>query len=444
MWATLAWQSLLHRRFTVILTFIALLISVSLLFAIEHIRVQTKDNFKRTISGVDLVVAGRSSQINVLLSSVFRMGANPNTLSWKSYQEISQFKNVQWSIPLSLGDTFQGYPVVGTSLDYFEHYQFGRQQALSIHQGRLFATPNEVVIGASVAKQQNLQVGSEVVLSHGSGKVSFSHHEHHPFVVSGILQATGTPVDKSLHVPLIAIDEMHKPAAPVSAFGRPAKAQQSNIHTNKDHADHDHDHDHDQQLQALPVIEPGAFDLIGSPRNISAFLLKVDSPLAILTMQRDLNRYQKEAISAIIPGLALAELWQILGSVERILQVVAMLVLIASLIALATMLLASMHQRQSEIAVLRAIGASPAFIASLIQAEALVIAALAIVSAYALVSVSIYILGDWLLAQYGVFVAPQILSMGTLSYAGIILLLSAMVALVPTIMAYQGAKKLFA
>lgn len=447
MWLTIAWQSLLNRRFSVLLTFVALMISVSLLFSIEHIRVQTQENFKRTVSGVDLVVAARSSQINVLLSSVFRMGANPTALSWDVYESVSANEQVVWSIPLSLGDSYQGFPVVGTTVEYFEHFKYGKKQNLGLQHGRFFRAPLEIVVGASVAKELGLQIGHQLVISHGFGKVSFSHHTDHPFTVSGILQATGTPVDKSLHVPLIAIDKMHKPAAPRS-LSRPKTISKA---TDEHEHEHEHEHDHSSHEHNassltkvdLPDVQEGQYNLTGNPKNISAFLLKLDSPFTILTMQRDLNNRKDEAVSAILPALALAELWKIIGSVETVLQLIALLVLCSSLIGLITLLLASMHERKAEITVLRAIGASPWYIASLIQAEALMISLFSLVGAYILVTLCLVALGDWLLLEYGIFISTNIYSNSIILYAALVVGLTALVALLPSVLAYKNARQLF-
>lgn len=446
MWLKLAWQSLLNRKITTLLTFTALLVSVSLLFAIEHIRIQTQDNFKRTVSGIDLVVAARSSQVNVLLSSVFRMGANPNAVSWKTYEKVSRMDNVVWTIPLDLGDSYKGFPVVGTSSDYFKYYQYGKKQSLSLANGRVFAGLNEAVIGANVANSLNLQIGQSLVISHGSGSISFSHHEHHPVLIVGVLAATGTPVDKSVHVPLIAIDAMHRAVPTTSSFARPTK--QSIVREDEtlasSHEDtHAHESEKNSPIQALPDIALGTYDLVGQPTQISAFMLKAKSPFAILTLQRDLNRFDDEAISAIMPQVALAQLWQTLGSVETVMQVIALLVLFASLIALVTMLLASMHERRNEISALRAVGASPWFIASLIQAEALMISIFALIGAYLAVSLGILGAGHYLLSEYSLYVSANIYSSGIVMYAVSVLVLTAVVALVPAFTAYKNAKYLF-
>lgn len=473
MWLSVAWQSLLNRKVSSLLTLLALMVSVSLLFAIEHIRTQTQENFKRTVSGIDLVVAARSSQINVLLSSVFRIGANPNSVSWSTYQNILQDKNIVWGIPLALGDSFQGFPVVGTTPDYFEYYKFGNKQTLQLQHGRVFMAPNEAVIGANVARRLNLNVGQEIVVSHGSGKVSFTHHDHHPMLITGILAPTGTPVDKSLHVPLKAITEMHKAVVPPSgsAFARPSTNEPTSLaqeashkhdharhqvldiehdkEVDKEHDDehsHEHDHGHNDAHQLhkpLPSIAPGQYDLIGQPEQISAFMLNLASPFAILTLQRDLNKYPNEAISAIMPQVALSELWQIIGNVESILQLIAWLVLFSSLVGLVTMLLTSMHERRNEISVLRAIGAGPLFIASLVQVEAILISLLAIVGAYFFVSVMLWLTSAWLLSEYGLFVSAHILSFDIAYFAVIIVVLTVIVACVPTLLAYRDAKFLF-
>jgi putative ABC transport system permease protein len=216
-------QSLLHRKVSVLLTFLALLVSVSLLVSIEHIRKEAKNSFYRTVSGVDLIVGARTGQINLLLSSVFRVGANANSVSWQSYQRIIANPQVDWAIPLSLGDSHKGFAVIGTTNDYFEHYRYGDKRKLSFQTGGRFTNSDvnehrqvtsmnnhfDVVLGADAAKQLNYQVGEQIIMSHGVGKVSFSHHAEHLFTVVGILQFTGTPVDQGVHAGLNAIESIH-------------------------------------------------------------------------------------------------------------------------------------------------------------------------------------------------------------------------------------------
>jgi putative ABC transport system permease protein len=443
-------QSLLHRKVSVMLTFLALLVSVSLLLSIEHIRKEAKSSFYRTVSGVDLIVGARTGQINLLLSSVFRVGANANSVSWESYQRIVANPQVEWSIPLSLGDSHKGFAVIGTTNDYFEHYRFGDKRQLSFQAGGRFAHSDEtnraaklatvgqhfdVVLGADAAKQLNYNVGDEIIISHGVGKVSFSHHDEHPFTIVGILQFTGTPVDQGVHVGLNAIESIHtkvNPSLSKSALFRTSLKKPLKEDT---HADHEHDqaHEHEHESNQLELSHP---------TQVSAFMLGLKSRIAVLQVQRQVNQDKLEALSAIIPGVALGELWRLVGAVENVLRIISAAVLVASLLGLSTMLLASLRERKAEISVLRIMGAKPSFVFWLLQLEALSITLCASVFAVLLVMGMILLSNDWLLAEYGLSLSANILSMQTLWMIGIVLIATFVLALIPSIGAYRNARSL--
>ncbi len=205
----LALQSLWNRRGTAALTVFAIAVSVTLLVGVQTLRSEARAGFARTISGTDLIVGARSGPINLLLYSVFRVGDATANVSWQSYQLVARHPDVAWTIPLSLGDSHRGYRVMGTTPAYFEHYRFGRRQALSFSSGRPFAELHEVVLGAEVARRLGYTLGREITLSHGVGEVSFADHVDHPFAVVGILAPTGTPVDQTLHVSVEAITDLH-------------------------------------------------------------------------------------------------------------------------------------------------------------------------------------------------------------------------------------------
>ncbi len=193
----LAWKSLMNRKATAVLTIMTVAISVILLLGVERIRTQAKDSFANTISGTDLIVGGRSGQVNLLLYSVFRIGNATNNIDWKSYQEFSQHRAVDWAIPISLGDSHKGFRVMGTNHSYFEHYKHGSKQLLTFSKGKEFNGLFETVLGSDVAKQLGYQIGSEIIIAHGISDVGFSRHDKLPFKVVGILAPTGTPVDKT-------------------------------------------------------------------------------------------------------------------------------------------------------------------------------------------------------------------------------------------------------
>ena len=205
----LALKSVLNRKVTAILTILTVAVSVILLLGVERVRTEAKSSFANTISGTDLIVGGRSGQVNLLLYSVFRIGNATNNIDWKSYQEFSQHKAVKWAIPISLGDSHKGFRVMGTNHSYFENYRYGSKQPLTFQQGKEFNELFDVVIGADVAKKLDYKIGDQIILAHGISDVAFSRHDNLPFKIVGILAPTGTPVDKTVHVSLEAIEAIH-------------------------------------------------------------------------------------------------------------------------------------------------------------------------------------------------------------------------------------------
>jgi putative ABC transport system permease protein len=407
MMLSFAWDSIKNRRKSVLLTFFSLVISISVLMSVEHIRVQAKESFNRTVSDVDLIVGAPSGQLNLLLYSIFRMGSPTNNISWQSFTTLSELEQVKWAIPISLGDSHRGYRVLGTSNAYFEHFKYGNQQALTFTSGQAFSATFEAVIGAEVAKRLNYTVGSKMVIAHGIGAVSFKNHEQAPFVVTGILAPTGTPVDKTVHVTLAGIEAIHLPPA---------------------------------QLQALSNQPASGSELLSlTPSSISAVMLGLESKMTVFTLQRSINNYQADRLMAIMPGVALAELWELMSMVENILMIISILILVSSLIGLAVMLLSSMRERRREIAVLRVIGARPSVIFSLIMTEALLLVGLSIAAALVLLNVSFYMLGGWLSATYGVFIDANIYTVNTVMLSLLVLACAAFVTLFPAIDAYRTA-----
>ena len=400
---SLAVSSLKNRRKSILLTFFSLLISISVLLGVEHIRQQAKESFNRTVSDVDLIVGAPSGQLNLLLYSVFRMGSPTNSINFKSFQYLQNNQQVEWAIPISLGDSHHGFRVIGTNQDYFTHFKYGKKQPLEFEQGQAFSSLFEVVIGIDVAKEHNYQVGNEIVVAHGVGSVSFKHHDKTPFVVSGILKPTGTPVDKSLHVTLEAIEAIHL---------SPAKLRQL-------------------------INDVDAVNL--APNNVTAVMLGLKSKFATFTLQRNINNFPDDRLMAILPGVAMSELWSMMANFEILLRVISILVLFASLFGLSTMLLASMDQRKSEIAVLRVLGAGPSLIFSLVLIEALILVSVAIIASVMTISLTLTLLGDWLASEYGLFLSANLLSMEALTAIGIIFIASIITSTIPAFEAYKNA-----
>lgn len=405
-----ALSSLWNRRGSVILTLASLTISMAIVIGVEHIRAQAENSFVRTVSGVDLLVGARTSQINLLLYSVFRIGNASNNIAWQSYEAIAARPEVSWSIPISLGDSHRGYRVLGTNDQYFEHYRYGDEEPLRLADGTLFSESLDAVLGSTVARDLGYEVGQEIVISHGIGNTSFVNHEDRPFTVTGILAATGTAVDRTVHVSLQGIEAIH-------GGGRHDAGEEE-----EEGVEAEEDHEHE---------EPAA-----RPEQITALLLGLESPVAAFAMQRAINNYPNEALTAILPAMALAELWQIIGTLENLLGVISILVLTASLLGLSTMLLSSLRERRRELALYRAIGARPSFILWLIEMEAFTITAIAAGLGYLVVVAGIALAQDWLSESYALVIAPWPSTPGIWLYMAGALFAAVLMTLIPAGVAY--------
>ena len=372
---TLAVKSLLNRRVTAALTVAALAISVALVLGVERLRHEAKASFANTISGVDLVVGARSGGIQLLLYSVFRIGNATNNVSWRSYRDIASWPDVAWTVPLSLGDSHKGFRVLGTNRDYFAHYRYGQGRKLTLAKGKPFDDLFDAVIGADVARALGYTLGQAIVVSHGLGRQGFSNHKDKPFRVAGILAKTGTPVDRTVHVSLEAIEAIHVdwrggsrvPGMTVSA----------------------------DELRKMQL----------RPKTITAFLVGAKSRFAVFKMQRRINEYAREPLLAALPGVTLQELWDLMGTAETALTAISGFVVIGGVLGMLTMLLAGLNERRREMAILRTVGARPRHLFTLLVAEAAVLTLIGAALGIALLYSVLLAAAPLLDSRYGLSIA---------------------------------------
>ena len=308
----LALKSIQYRKATLILSIISISMSVVLILGIERIRSRVHDSFTSTVSGIDIVVGARSNDLSVILSNIFHIGYLNQNVRWETYRKISSEKEVKWSIPLSLGDSHRGFPVVGTTDDFFIHYEYGDDIKLTSNSGKTSIQGKQCIIGASVAKELGYNLGDELVVAHGMGHHEFITHEDEPFALTGILNPSGTPVDQSIFVSIYAIDALHS-----NFYGH---ENYSDVFAGMSHDHHEaelHDHHHAEH--------------INPPKSVSGFLLGLEHPQDILTVHRSINEYKDEPLTAALPVVTLLELWQVVRPVETTLIIISFLVLIIAL-----------------------------------------------------------------------------------------------------------------
>jgi putative ABC transport system permease protein len=400
----LTFNSLYARLLTVGMTVFAISLSLMLYMSVEKLRTSAYTSFTDTITQTDLIVGARTSSVQLLLYSVFRIGNATNNITWESYEDVIDRKEVAWSVPISLGDSHKGFRVMGTNSEFFKRYKFRGGQSIELEQGKNLDDLYDVIIGAGVAEKLNYSVGTPLIVSHGLQ--SFSDHDDQPFRVSGILAKTGTPVDNTVIVSLEAIEAIHVD------WSTGAKIPG----------------------QITPVEEIRQMDL--SPKNITAALIGVNSKLQIFQLQRWINEYPEESLSSILPGVALQELWRIVGVVENLLLGISVTVIFTTLIGMTAIIFSSLNERRREMAIWRAMGASPKVVIGLLMLEALIISVMSIIVSTVMLFLTLYVLQPWIDNTYGILVNIETLAVKDIYIFMLFILSASLVSLIPAIRAY--------
>ena len=400
-------KSLWNRKGTALLTIFSISISVTLLLGVENIRKGVRTSFSSAVSGTDIIVGARGGSLQLLLYSIFRIGNSPNNLSWESYNELRNNKRVKWTIPISLGDSHRGFRVVGTNLDYFKFFRYGSKKKLKFSKGKSFSKVFDTVIGSEIAIKFNYKLNEKIIIAHGTGKKSFLNHDDKPFKIVGILKPTGTPVDQSLHVSLEGITAMHVDWE----SGAPPMEGES--------------------ISAEEVLK---LDL--TPEEITSFLIGLKSKIHVFDLQRKVNTYKEEPLSAIMPGVALQELWNILRTAETGLRVITWFVLFAGLLGMVTSLLSGLNERRREMAILRSVGAGPGTISFLLILEATVITLAGIIFGLFILYLALFVSQPILEAYFGLFIPINFPSNRDIIILGGILLTAMLMGIIPALRAY--------
>jgi putative ABC transport system permease protein len=401
----MALASAWNRRATLMLTVFSIALSTAMLLGVERAQVAAREGFEQSVSGTDLIVGARTSPVQLLLYAVFRLGEATNNIRWKSYEAIAANPLVAWTIPLSLGDSHRGFAVLGTSTDYFDHFQYGYHQNLSLQAGRPFSGTVdgvfEAVIGSDVARKLGYGLGQRITLSHGSGDIQLPEHADKPFTVVGILKPTGTPVDRTVHISLEAIEAIHldwQGGAPMPGL-------------------------------VIPPEYVRKFDL--TPKTITAMLVGLKHRSAVFRVQRSVQNFEGEPLLAVLPGVALDQLWRVVDVVERTLLAVSAMIVVIGLAGMVSVLLASLNERRRELAILRSVGAGPWHISLLLVAESLIATVVGALIGVGLLAALVLAAGPWLQATYGVLLHSGMASSGEWPLLGGIVLAGLFAGLLP-------------
>ena len=401
-------KSMRSRIIPTSLVTISLMASMVLLLSIERIQQGAEEGFNQSISGVDAIIGPRSSSIELVLYTVFHLGRPTNNITTKTVNDVKLRGDISWLVPIALGDSHKGFRVVATEPNYFEHIKYANGQPLVFSKGVAFAELSEAVLGSDVAEKLSYRVGSKIQITHGSVESIGSKHDDFSFVVTGILNKTGTPIDQAIFLDLKGYELLH--------LGWKSGKKIFNLD--------------DINLSSLPEDA-----LI--PKTVTAAFIGLKSKLTLFNFSKNIREYPKEAISAVIPGIALSELWSIVGLVDKGFQLLSWIIIAISLIAMVTLIIASLDNRKQEMTIYRANGASPKFLAMMVLCESLVIGLTAIVGAIVLVTIVTYFATAQLNLALGISPSFKWISMGEITVFSFILLAGALSSLIPAVMVFR-------
>ena len=403
--ARLVWQSLWSRRVAVAFVVLAVAVSTTLYLSVEKLRTGARASFASTVSGTDLVVGARSGGVQLMLYAVFRIGNATNDITWDAAQAVARMPGVAWTVPLALGDSHRGYRVVGTTRSYFDRLRYGRERPLELAEGEAFSDLFDVVLGAEVAEALGYRIGTSVTVAHGLGSAGLVEHDDLPFRVSGILARTGTPVDRSLHVSLAAIEAIHVD------WRSGARARQT-----------------------TPADTLRQMEL--TPSRVTALMVGTTSRARAFRVARAVNQYDGEPLLAVLPGVALQELWSILGTAEGALSLVSLMVVATAIVGLVATILATLEGRRREVAILRSLGAPPTTIAGLLVAETSAVALAGVALGALVVLLAEPSVSAWAQARYGLDLVAGFTIRDALVLLAIVLA-AALAGLLPAWRAYR-------
>ncbi|MCY3773913.1 MAG: ABC transporter permease [Gemmatimonadetes bacterium] len=459
----LALKSLRNRAFSTSLTVGSIALSVALLVGVENVRVGMRESFSNTISQTDLIVGTKGGTIQLLLYSVFGMGASTENVSWEAYRQWADHPAVAWTIPYSLGDSHRGFRVIGTNEDFYRHYRYRGGQEIALAEGRASENLYDVTLGADVASELNYSLGDEIAVTHGLGEVGFLVHDHMPFTVVGVLAKTFTPVDRAIYVTLEGMEAIHwEDGQPPASDDEAEAAPADDGHAHDDEAEAapaDDGHAHDDEAEAAPADDGHAHDdeAEAAPADdghdhaedisiedveitqVTSFFVGTTDRRDVLQLQREINDFEDEPMMAVIPGVALNEMWRGLGYAETGLRLISIFVVLVGLLGMLVSLYTSLNERRREMAILRAVGAGPSRIVALLVLESVCLAAAGALAGLVLVYVLLSAGQSLVEAQAGLFIPIRPPGSVELLFLGAVVTAGFLMGFVPALKAYRTA-----
>ncbi|MDP1672563.1 MAG: ABC transporter permease [Burkholderiales bacterium] len=329
--ATVGFSYMRARPLATLLNVLLLALGVGTIVLLLLTTHQLEERMQRDARGIDLAVGAKGSPMQIILSAIYHIDVPTGNISWKEAQEISRHRMVKKAIPLALGDSYRGYRIVGTTPDYVAHY------GAKIAAGRMWQAPMEAVLGAEVAARTGFGVGAEFHGVHGLGDSGGHAHEDHPYRVVGVLERSGSVLDRLVLTSYQSVWVVH--------------------------AEH-----HD--IKDVTNIEQQLGD---DEKEFTALLLQYSSPLAVAILPRYINN--NTGMQAASPAYETARLFSLIGVGVDVLRAFALVLILSAGLSVFIALYNALNERRYDLAVMRTLGASPRRLLLLLLFEGLLLAA---------------------------------------------------------------------
>ncbi len=400
----LAFAYLLHRPWLTLLNVLLLALGLATLTVMLLFAHQAEERLRRDSKGVDLVIGAKGSPLQLILSTVYHIDVPNGNIKLADAETVLADPMVKRAIPIALGDSFKSFRIVGTGTAFLE------LQNAKIAEGMVWKLPLEAVLGAEVARKTGIKVGTQFIGSHGMGGGG-EGHVNAPYTVTGILAPTGSVVDRLILTSVESVWKAHETVAPPPDLAtllrgvmardpnvapkepaKPAGADQGGAAqgtkqgtkqgTAKDGHAHDEHEGHDHAAHSAPGKE------------VTAFLVQYASPLAVAVFPRMVQN--TGALQAAQPAYETARLLSMIGFALDALRIFAGVLILASALGLLIALVNALNERQTDLALMRLLGASPLRLAAQMLAESVTLTLAGAILGLFLGHLGTHLLGQWL------------------------------------------------
>lgn len=297
-----------------------------------------KNEVSKNAQGIDLVVGAKGSPLQIILASIFHIDFPTGNISLKDANDLTRNRLIESSIPLSLGDSYQGYRIVGSTEKYPELY------GASLAEGQWFNNAMTATIGAGIAKKLNLSIGDELNSDHGLSE-GIGGHESHPYKVVGILKPSGSVIDLIILVSIESVWEVH--------------------------GNHSHETIEEERMISLEKLNLIVTEEQLENEDITSILVKYRSPMAAVQLPRLVNGTSN--LQAASPAFETARLFNIIGVGVDVVNILGIVIVILSATSVFIALFNSLKERKYELAIMRSMGASQLKIFNLILTEGIIL-----------------------------------------------------------------------